>query len=162
MLSITGDWINYWYPLLDLSEVPYIQNICNFSWARLQRRLRVKVRENVASPLGILIGSFCFLYLLWLANEKSWLGIPIGSLDCLQLQRLASNIFWFGFGIYTPQLKKLCHGSLVLLWNPKNSLQSRKSLKEWFSFIFERCFTACMSLAFNDQHGIRSQLERID
>ena len=114
------------------------------------------------------------LCLLWLANDikesclhikaqetaASWLGILIGSFDWLHLLTVANNITWFDFGVYTPQLKELCQGSLVLLWNPKNSLKSRKSLKEWFSFISKWRLTACRSLAFNDQDGIRSQLER--
>ena len=71
------------------------------------RCLRIKVRETAASWLGILIGSFDWLHLLTVAN----------------------NITWFDFGIYTPQLKELCQGSLVFLWNPKNSLQPRNPWK---------------------------------
>ena len=67
------------------------------------------------------------LCLLWLANDikesclhikaqetaASWLGILIGSFDWLHLLTVANNITWFDFGIYTPQLKELCQGSLV-------------------------------------------------
>ena len=70
------------------------------------RCLRIKARETAAS----------------------WLGIPIGLFDWLHLLTVANNITWFYFGIYTPQ-KELCQGSLVLLWNPKNSLQSRNPWK---------------------------------
>ena len=56
-----------------------------------QRCLCIKARETAASWLGILIVSFDWLHLLTVAN----------------------NITWFDFGIYTPQLKELCQGSLV-------------------------------------------------
>ena len=56
-----------------------------------QRYLHIKVRKNAASRLGI----------------------PIGSFDWLHLLTVVNNITWFDFGIYTPQLKELCQGSLV-------------------------------------------------